>query len=58
LPAPSGIVPVIGAAVAGSVFFATSLMRDVRGDELAPERGSRSPTLGAGAFPTTAGRFH
>ncbi|MFI5244357.1 MAG: hypothetical protein ACHQQR_03965 [Gemmatimonadales bacterium] len=60
LPADLAIVPVIGALVLCSVWFAARLLVDVRDEDLASaETGasSPSPAHGAGAIPTPSGRF-
>jgi hypothetical protein len=60
LPAPLGIVPVVGALVLCSMWFAVRLLVDVRDDELASAESAATvsgPGLGAGAIPTPDGRF-
>ena len=59
LPAPTGIVPVIGALVLCSAWFAARVLEDVRDDELASaERGRTFPQPhGARAIPTAGGQF-
>jgi hypothetical protein len=41
LPAPMGIVPIIGTAVLCSAFFSALLLRNVRDEELAPDESYR-----------------
>jgi hypothetical protein len=60
LPAPMGIVPVIGAVSLCSAWFAVRLLADVRDDELASAEFARREShqaLGARAIPTPGGRF-
>jgi hypothetical protein len=60
LPAQLGIVPVVGAMVLCSMWFAARLLVDVRDDELASAEtaGTESdPWLGARAIPTPGGQF-
>jgi hypothetical protein len=60
LPVSMGIVPVIGALVLCSVWFAVRLLVDVRDDELAFAESGPSlppPAYDARAIPTTGGRF-
>jgi hypothetical protein len=60
LPAPMGIVPVIGGLSVGSAWFAVRLLADVRDDELASAESAgtaAAPGLGARAIPTPGGRF-
>lgn len=60
LPAPMGIVPVIGGLSVCSAWFVVRLLADVRDDELASAESPRTasrPGHGARAIPTPDGRF-
>lgn len=60
LPAPMGIVPVIGAVSVCSAWFVVRLLADVRDDELASAESARTESrqaFAARAIPTPGGRF-